>query len=124
MPRLTPFKLINTTRDGVTTSIVEGEGLYSILFDGDPFNGIVSKEGTTTSKYIRTCFVHKAFAINRAKKLNKLFHCDFFTVCAMTTGETVYSENNHGNKIVRLVEDETTVEIIETETNETENAPE
>lgn len=95
MPRPKPFSFITRTLDGIKTSIVEGEGVFAVMFDDDArleelpmrfvaINCLHSPEDKPDSiKYARMIYVHKGHALKKARELNKIFACELFKVVEM-----------------------------------------
>lgn len=69
--------------------ILESEAIWAVYFKDKPFN--LRSESLITSnsvtKYKKTCFNSPGHAHILAKRLNKLFNCDDFSVYKLTTGE-------------------------------------
>jgi hypothetical protein len=72
--------------------VLSSEGIWSVLYNGGPINlkssnMLVNYPGP---KYKKTSFSNPGHAINLAKKLNKLFKTDKFTVVLMSGGQQVF----------------------------------
>lgn len=70
--------------------ILESEAIWAVFYKNQPFN---LKSGSMFSnpgpKYKKVSFSNPGHARNLAKKLNKLFKTDDFTVVKLTAGITV-----------------------------------
>jgi|TARA_B100001094_G_scaffold328180_1_gene387990 hypothetical protein len=69
--------------------ILESEAIWAVFYQGKPFN---LKSGSMISsypgpKYKKVSFSNPGHARNLAKKLNKLFDTNDFTVYKLTDGE-------------------------------------
>lgn len=72
--------------------ILSCEGIWAVFFEGKAINLktqniLVNYPGP---KYKKTSFSNPGHAINLAKKLNKQFNTDLFTVHYLTQGEQVF----------------------------------
>lgn len=72
--------------------ILSSEGIWAVHYDGHPINlkssnMLVHYPGP---KYKKTSFSNPGHAINLAKKLNKLFKTDKFTVVLYKGGEQIF----------------------------------
>lgn len=77
-----------------TEQILASEGIWAVYYQGRPINIktqnlLVAYPGP---KYKKVSFSNPGHAINLAKKLNKEFQTDEFSVVKLTAGETVYPE--------------------------------
>tara|TARA_B100000029_G_C17384961_1_gene891200 strand:+ start:414 stop:701 length:288 start_codon:yes stop_codon:yes gene_type:complete len=75
-----------------TEQVVASEGIWSVFYQGRPINlkssnMLISYPGP---KYKKVSFSNSGHAINLAKKLNKKFDCDDFTVILLKKGDMVY----------------------------------
>jgi hypothetical protein len=75
-----------------TEQVVASEGIWSVFYQGRPINlkssnMLISYPGP---KYKKVSFSNSGHAINLAKKLNKKFNCDDFTVILLKKGDMVY----------------------------------
>jgi hypothetical protein len=72
--------------------IVTSDGLFTVYYDDKPINyrkcNILSD--LIKTKYKNTTFTNKTRAITQAKKLNKLFKTNKFTVVILTKSDQVY----------------------------------
>ena len=76
--------------------VLASEGIWAIFYDGSPINlktcnMLYAYPGP---KYKKTSFSNPGHAINLAKKLNKKFKCDKFTVVLLTEGEVIFSDGD------------------------------
>lgn len=72
--------------------VLQSEGIWAVFYDNEPINLkthniLISYPGP---KYKKVSFSNPGHAINLAKKLNQLFHCDKFSVVLLKQGETIY----------------------------------
>ena len=67
--------------------ILASSGIWSVFYKNRPINLLVNYPGP---KYKKVSFSNGGHAIRLAKKLNKKFNCDDFTVVLLGEGETVY----------------------------------
>lgn len=79
-----------------TDQILESNGIWSVLFDEQPINirNIHQIFKTENIKYKKTSFVNPGPAINLAKKLNKTFSTNKFTVVKLVKGQQIYPSHN------------------------------
>jgi hypothetical protein len=75
-----------------TDQILASDGIWAVYFQSRPINiktqnMLVQYPGP---KYKKVSFSNKGHAINLAKKLNKQFQTDDFTVMFLNEGEQVY----------------------------------
>lgn len=94
MSRPRPTVIIEQT-DKVTyksDQILASEGIWAVFYDGKPINLKVSNQLVQFPgpKYKKTSFSNPGHAINLAKKLNKQFKTDQFTVILLTQGKQVF----------------------------------
>lgn len=69
--------------------ILDAEAIWAVFYKGKPFN-LKSSNALTNypgPKYKKTSFSNPGHALNLAKKLNKMFKCEDFSVYKLTTGE-------------------------------------
>jgi hypothetical protein len=69
--------------------ILDSEAIWAVFYKGKPFN-LKSSNALTNypgPKYKKTSFSNPGHALNLAKKLNKMFKCEDFSVYKLTTGE-------------------------------------
>jgi hypothetical protein len=74
-----------------TEQILESEAIWAVFYNGRPFN---LKSGSMVTsypgpKYKKVSFSNPGHAFNLAKKLNKIFKCNDFSVVKLTDGEKV-----------------------------------
>jgi len=72
--------------------IISSEGIWAVYYDNKPINlksanMLVSYPGP---KYKKTSFSNPGHAINLAKKLNKLFNTQQFSVVLLKAGDQVF----------------------------------
>ena len=72
-----------------TEQVLSSEGIWAVFYENKPINlksgnMLVSYPGP---KYKKTSFSNPGHAINLAKKLNRLFNTNDFSVYRLTTGE-------------------------------------
>ncbi len=72
--------------------VLAGSGVWCVFYQGEPINLktqnlLVNYPGP---KYKKTIFVNPGHAINLAKKLNKKFNTDDFTVVLLSQGDQIY----------------------------------
>lgn len=77
-----------------TDQVLASEGIWSVFYKGQPINlkssnMLISYPGP---KYKKVSFSNPGHAINLAKKLNKKFNTEDFTVVLLNSGETVYPD--------------------------------
>jgi len=96
MSRPKPKILIEHTDKSTYKSdqVLASEGIWAIFYDGRPINLrnqniLVQYPGP---KYRKVSFSNPGHAINLAKKLNKQFKTDAFSVVLLNAGEQVYPE--------------------------------
>jgi len=74
--------------------ILEAEAIWAVFYKGAPFN--LKSSNVLTSypgpKYKKVSFSNPGHAHNLAKKLNKMFNCEDFSVFKLTTGEELKPE--------------------------------
>lgn len=71
--------------------VLESEAIWAVFYQGKPFN---LKSGSVVSsypgpKYKKVSFSNPGHAYNLAKKLNKLFKTNDFSVYKLTNGENI-----------------------------------
>ena len=98
MSRPKPRVLLEYTNKTTYKSeqVLASEGVWAVYYQGKPvnlksFNSLVGYPGP---KYKRIVHVNPGHAINLAKKLNKLFKTEEFTVVKLSAGEQVYPNPN------------------------------
>ena len=77
-----------------TDQVLASEGIWAVFFDGNPINlrnqnMLVQYPGP---KYKKVSFSNPGHAINLAKKLNKKFKTDLFSVVLLNAGDQIYPE--------------------------------
>lgn len=77
-----------------TTQVLASEGIWAVFYDNIPIN-LKSSHMLTQypgPKYKKVSFSNPGHAINLARKLNKQFRTDRFTVVLLRDGEKVYPQ--------------------------------
>jgi hypothetical protein len=94
MARTKPTILAESTNRAtyVSDQVLSSDGTWVVLYDSSPINLrtvnlLVQHPGP---KYKKTSFSNPGHAINLAKRLNKKFRTDKFTVVLLTSGPQVY----------------------------------
>lgn len=94
MSRPKPKVLVELTDKATykTEQVLASEGIWAVFFEGKPINlktsnYLIQYPGP---KYKKVSFSNPGHAVNLAKKLNKQFKSDKFTVVQLTQGETIY----------------------------------
>ena len=77
-----------------TDQVLASEGIWAVFFDGSPINlrnqnMLIQYPGP---KYKKVSFSNPGHAINLAKKLNKQFKTDLFSVVLLNAGDQIYPE--------------------------------
>ncbi len=71
--------------------ILEAEAIWAVFYKNEPFN--LKSSNSITSypgpKYKKVSFSNPGHAHNLAKKLNRLFNCEDFSVVKLTSGEII-----------------------------------
>ncbi len=71
--------------------ILEAEAIWAMFYKNEPFN--LKSSNSITSypgpKYKKVSFSNPGHAHNLAKKLNRLFNCEDFSVVKLTSGEII-----------------------------------
>jgi len=76
-----------------STLILKAEGIWAVFYDNLPINiKTLNSISYSTPKYKKVSFSNSGHAINLAKKLNKQFDTNKFTVVKLSHGDTVFSE--------------------------------
>jgi hypothetical protein len=74
--------------------VLEAEAIWAVFYQGKPFN--LKSSNVLTSypgpKYKKVSFSNPGHAHNLAKKLNRMFNCEDFSVYKLTTGEELSPE--------------------------------
>ena len=96
MSRPKPDILLEFTNKNTykTEQVLASEGIWSVFYQGNPinlksFNSLVGYPGP---KYKKVSFSNPGHAINLAKKLNRLFKTQEFTVVLLNSGEVIYRD--------------------------------
>lgn len=94
MSRPKPKVLLEFTNKNTYKSeqVLASEGIWAVYFQGKPinlksFNSLVGYPGP---KYKKVSFSNPGHAINLAKKLNKLFKTEEFTVVLLNSGTPIF----------------------------------
>ena len=77
-----------------TDQVLASQGIWAVFYDGKPINlrnqnMLVQTPGP---KYKKVSFSNPGHAINLAKKLNKQFKTDMFSVVLLNAGDQIYPE--------------------------------
>jgi len=76
-----------------TSKVLKSDGIWTVYYDNVPINfKSESIEAFVSPRYKPVSFSNSGHAINLAKKLNKQFSTNKFTVVLLTYAETIYSE--------------------------------
>jgi len=72
--------------------VLEAEAIWAVFYKDRPFNLKTSNSITNYPgpKYKKVSFSNQGYAINLAKRLNKVFNTSDFSVVKMTKGEKIY----------------------------------
>lgn len=96
MSRPKPEVLLEYTNKNTYKSeqVLASAGIWSVYYQNEPinlksFNSLVGYPGP---KYKKVSFSNPGHAINLAKKLNKLFKTNEFTVVLLRSGETIFRD--------------------------------
>lgn len=94
MSRPKPHVLLDQTNRQTykTEQVLASEGIWAVYYQNRPinlktFNMLVSYPGP---KYKKVSFSNPGHAINLAKKLNKQFNTEEFSVVLLNAGEKIY----------------------------------
>lgn len=74
--------------------VLEADAIWAVFYKNKPIN-LKSLSFSTVllnPKYKKISFSNSGHAFNLANKLNKLFNCNDFSVCKLTSGETVVEQ--------------------------------
>ena len=98
MSRPKPDVLLEYTDKNTYKSeqVLASEGIWSVFYQNNPinlksFNSLVGYPGP---KYKKVSFSNPGHAINLAKKLNRLFKTQDFTVVLLNSGDVVYRDES------------------------------
>jgi hypothetical protein len=85
-----PTVLLTKSSDGSarTTEILSADAVYAVFYDGKPINERHTHPLHST-RYDRPVYVNSESAISVAKRLNREFTTDLFTVHHMISGDVV-----------------------------------
>jgi len=96
MSRPKPRVLVELTDKSTykTEQVLASEGIWAVFFEGAPINlktsnYLIQYPGP---KYKKVSFSNPGHAVNLAKKLNKQFKTDKFSVVLLKEGETIYPD--------------------------------
>jgi len=96
MSRPKPHVLAEKTEKSTykTEQVLAASGIWAVFYNGQPINLktsnlLVQYPGP---KYKKVSFSNQGHAVNLAKKLNKEFKTDQFTVVLLTAGKTVFPD--------------------------------
>jgi hypothetical protein len=94
MSRPKPKVLIEVTNKETykTDQVLASDGIWAVFYDDQPINlktqnMLIQYPGP---KYKKVSFSNQGHAINLARKLNKQFNTDKFTVMLLSDGEQIY----------------------------------
>ena len=75
-----------------TEQILDSDAIWAVFYKDEPFNlkSASSVSNYPGPKYKKVSFSNQGHAINLAKKLNKLFNSEDFTVVKLTAGVKIY----------------------------------
>lgn len=77
--------------------VLASEGIWSVFYQAKPIN--LKSHNILTNypgpKYKKVSFSNPGHAINLCKKLNVKFHTEDFTVVLLSSGITIYPENEN-----------------------------
>lgn len=94
MSRTKPAVLLEKINKATYKSeqVLAAEGIYAVFYDGQPINikHISTYYAMPAPRYKKSSFQNPGFAINLAKKLNKKYETDLFTVVRLSEGEHFY----------------------------------
>jgi len=96
MSRPKPRVLVELTDKSTykTEQVLASEGIWAVFFEGAPINlktsnYLIQYPGP---KYKKVSFSNPGHAVNLAKKLNKQFKTNKFSVVLLKEGETIYPD--------------------------------
>jgi len=93
MPRVQGTLLTEHQNNNKIEKVILSDGIYAVLYNNKPFNlRVESTVAFEQVKYKKVSFSNKGPAINLAKKLNKQFDTDLFTVVLFGHGKTIYPD--------------------------------
>jgi len=93
MSRPKPKVLLEITnkKNYKTEQVLEAEAIWAVFYMDKPVNlkttSLVAQQ--LGPKYKKVSFSNSGHAFNLAEKLNKMFNCQDFSVCKLTTGERI-----------------------------------
>ena len=94
MSRPKPTVLVEITNKETykTDQVLQSDGIWAVFFEGKPINlktqnMLIQYPGP---KYAKCSFSNPGHAINLAKKLNKRFQSEDFSVILLNQGEAIY----------------------------------
>jgi len=94
MSRPKPHVLLENINKSTYKSeqILSSDGIWAVFFDGQPINvkSISTYYTIPAPRYKKSSFQNPGFAINLAKKLNKRYKTDLFTVVKLIAGDQIY----------------------------------
>lgn len=77
-----------------TEQVLEADAIWAVFYKDSPINlktnSVVAQQ--IGPKYKKVSFSNSGHAFNLAEKLNKMFHCNDFSVFKLTTGEKIVNE--------------------------------
>ena len=97
MSRPKPNVLLEITNKKTykTEQVLEAEAIWAVFYKDKPINLKISSVVVQQlgPKYKKVSFSNSGHAINLAKKLNKMFNSQDFSVYKLTTGEKLTDES-------------------------------
>ena len=96
-PKPTVLLEITNKKTYKTEQVLEAEAIWAVFYQDRPINLkitslVVQQLGP---KYKKVSFSNAGHALNLAKKLNKLFGCQDFSVFKLTTGEKLIDDSKN-----------------------------
>jgi hypothetical protein len=91
-PKPTILAEATDTKTHKAEQVLASDGIWTVFYDGRPINLRSNPLYAAHSgpKYKKVSFSNPGHAVNLAKKLNKQFKTELFTVVLLNAGEQVY----------------------------------
>ena len=91
-PKPTILTEVIDRKTNKSEQVLASDGIWTVFYDGRPINLRNSSiyAAHAGPKYKKVSFSNPGHAINLAKKLNKQFKTELFTVVLLNAGEQVY----------------------------------